>query len=100
MRSTLGLGGGVPETVEQFDLLVGIVPQRIVGGQVGNELADPRTELVGEVRSGGADEGVDLGTRWSGAHRRHSLVAGAQRRDREQTACGSRGLANRARAHA
>ena len=48
------------EPVEQLDLLVGVATDVVIVGQVGDELADAGPKLVGEVRGGRTDEGVDV----------------------------------------
>jgi len=51
----------VPEPVEQLDLLLRVAAHRMLVGQVEDELAHARAQLVGEVRGGRPDELVDVG---------------------------------------
>ena len=48
------------EPVEQLQLLLGVPAHLVLGREAGDELADARAELVGEVRRGGADERIDV----------------------------------------
>jgi len=57
------------ETVEELHLLLPVPAHRVVLRQVEHELVDARSELVGEVRGRGPDEGVDLGEGGLGHHR-------------------------------
>ena len=52
--AALGLGGGVPEVVEQAHLLLAVAAHRMVGREVLDQLEHAGPELVGEVRRGGA----------------------------------------------
>ena len=60
MRSVLGAGRRVSESVEELHLLLAVAPDRMVGRQLGDQLAYARPELVREVRRGRPDEGVDV----------------------------------------
>ena len=57
------------EPVEQLLLPLRVQSDVVVRGQVGDELADAGAELVGEVGSRRADQGVDVGTGGFAAHR-------------------------------
>ena len=50
----------MPEPVEQLDLLLRVAPHVVVLRQPGDELADARAQLIGEVRRRRPDEGVDV----------------------------------------
>ena len=56
----LGLRGRVAEIVEHRDLLLAEAPHRIVGGEVGDQLAHPRPDLEREVGRRRPDEGLDV----------------------------------------
>ena len=49
------------EPVEQLHLLLRVPAHRVLLGQVADELAHARAQLVREVRRRGPDEGVDVG---------------------------------------
>jgi hypothetical protein len=50
----------MPEAVEQLHPLLAIATNGMVGRQVSDQLPDAGSELVGEVRSCWANEGVDV----------------------------------------
>jgi hypothetical protein len=49
------------EAVEQVHLDLCVAAHLVILREVEHELLDPRAQLVGEVRSGGPDERVDVG---------------------------------------
>ena len=50
----------MPEPVEQLHLLLPVPANRMVGGQLSDQLAHSGAQLVGEMRRGRTDEGVDV----------------------------------------
>ncbi len=58
-----------PSRSSQRDLLLGVAPHLVLGGQAGHELAKPGGELVGEVRGRGTGEGIHIVTSRLGSHR-------------------------------
>ena len=50
----------MPQAVEEFHSLLAVLADRMVVREVLDELADAGPKLVGEVRRGGPDEGVDV----------------------------------------
>ena len=51
---------GVAEPDEQLDLLLAVPAYGVVGRQLADQLAHARAQLVGEMRRGWTDEGVDV----------------------------------------
>ena len=50
----------MPEPVEQLELLLAVAAHGVFLRQVGDELADARAQLVGEVRRRRADQCIDV----------------------------------------
>ena len=61
----------MPEPVEQCHLLLRIAPDRVILGELLDQLTDTRANLVGEVRRRRPDEGVDVGDRRLASHWRN-----------------------------
>jgi hypothetical protein len=56
----------MPEAVEPLHLAFPVDPNRVLRCQAGYELANPGTDLVGEVRRRRANEGIDVVAGWLG----------------------------------
>jgi hypothetical protein len=50
----------VAEPVEQLHLLLPVSAHGVVRGQLTDQLAHARAQLVGEMGSGGTDQGIDV----------------------------------------
>src|SRR6186713_2590988 len=59
-RPALGEGRSVPEPVEELHLLLAVRAQRMVVRKILDQLTHAGAELVREVWSRGADEGIDV----------------------------------------
>jgi drug/metabolite transporter (DMT)-like permease len=64
----------VAKAVEALHLRLGVLPDLARLGELGNELADARANLVGEVRRRRPDEGVDVVAGWLTLHGADSVV--------------------------